>query len=516
MNLVRNTLLLVILFFNFSSYTQESSATLCSDGIDNDGDGLIDCDDEECINISNQGCMTCGSGLGFADAVIGYSSGCTISDQNPNGAIGVSDYIDHNDDADEFVFLGEGGWIKLAFTNNLLSNSGDDRDDLHVFEIGSAVEATEVSLRPHNTATILHMENLGFEDLAGDGYYFIMSIGGATSSIDIDNLISGFNPGELVFDAVKLQDIEDGTCAGSLIPGADIDAICAIYNVDCSGNPTGTAIYDDCMVCLEPSDPEFNQSCIDCFGVTNGLAFLDECGECYLPDDPNINQSCLDCFGIPGGLAIIDECGDCLYPSDPAYNQSCADCAGVPNGSATINECGDCVQPDDPSLTTSCFDCFGEAYGEAVIDDCGDCNYLFDSEFNQACLDCAGVPNGMAQLDECGECLVPTDLAWNQLCNQCELFIPNIFSPDGDGNNDVFKIYSCEENTIQVINLSIYDRLGNLIFHRQNFNPNNPGNEWDGRFENNLLNPAVFAYVATTKDYKDNLKQYAGSISLLY
>jgi hypothetical protein len=56
----------------------ENTALTCSDGIDNDGDGLIDCEEPECQGLSNdQGCTTCfGDGLSFADAVLAYTNTC--------------------------------------------------------------------------------------------------------------------------------------------------------------------------------------------------------------------------------------------------------------------------------------------------------------------------------------------------------------------------------------------------------------------------------------------------------
>jgi len=46
------------------------------------------------------------------------------------------------------------------------------------------------------------------------------------------------------------------------------------------------------------------------------------------------NVVVFDCSGAPNGTAVIDACGICLEPTDPDFNQSCADCAGTPNGTA--------------------------------------------------------------------------------------------------------------------------------------------------------------------------------------
>src|SRR5439155_16985702 len=44
-----------------------------------------------------------------------------------------------------------------------------------------------------------------------------------------------------------------------------------------------------------------------------------------------------------------------------------------------------------------------------------------------------------------------------------ELYMPNAFTPDGDGKNDIFRIPA--GTTILLENFSIYNRWGQLVFH---------------------------------------------------
>lgn len=65
-------------------------------------------------------------------------------------------------------------------------------------------------------------------------------------------------------------------------------------------------------------------------------------------------------------------------------------------------------------------------------------------------------------------------------------YLPNAFSPNGDGINDVFKVFfPREENSIAKISMTIYDRWGGIIFI---------GEEWDGRTGNESINPGVFVF----------------------
>ncbi|WP_367389765.1 choice-of-anchor L domain-containing protein [Lewinella sp. LCG006] len=53
--------------------------------------------------------------------------------------------------------------------------------------------------------------------------------------------------------------------------------------------------------------------------------------------------------------------------------------------------------------------------------------------------------------------------------------MPNIFSPNGDGDNDVFKPFYLGE--MDVVELTVYNRWGQVVFESND--PNNPG--WDGK-----------------------------------
>ena len=226
-------LIIACLFISLSIYGQENNAIACGDGIDNDGDELIDCLDPDCANLPNNGCFTCTDGISFADVLIEYLPGCPLADPDPTGALGVSDWNGSTVDEPQIVFLGQGGFIKLGFTNNLLTNSGDTNADLWVFEVGPAVESSNLELRPADTFTVNQLLLSGISDVDSDGFYEFGSISGSTSSLDIDAIISGYAGGELKFDAVKIMDVEDGSCSGGT-PGADIDAVCALSTIACS------------------------------------------------------------------------------------------------------------------------------------------------------------------------------------------------------------------------------------------------------------------------------------------
>jgi gliding motility-associated-like protein len=75
-----------------------------------------------------------------------------------------------------------------------------------------------------------------------------------------------------------------------------------------------------------------------------------------------------------------------------------------------------------------------------------------------------------------------------------EIFIPNVFSPNRDGINDYFTLYA-NDRVEKIERLDIFDRWGDHVYHRHDFQPNEPEYGWDGTFRNELVHPGAFVYV---------------------
>ncbi len=97
---------------------------------------------------------------------------------------------------------------------------------------------------------------------------------------------------------------------------------------------------------------------------------------------------------------------------------------------------------------------------------------------------------------------------------QREVYIPNAFSPNNDGINDLFMIFS-NEKVRQINSFQVYDRWGEQVFLAQGFQPNDPDHGWDGTLDGKILNPAVFVYWAEI-EFIDGVKQiYKGDVTLM-
>ena len=77
-----------------------------------------------------------------------------------------------------------------------------------------------------------------------------------------------------------------------------------------------------------------------------------------------------------------------------------------------------------------------------------------------------------------GGCSAEDNVTVLATCNSENIFIPNTFSPNGDGVNDIFYPRGTGLNRIR--GMKIFNRWGELVFEKSNFYANDPLSGWDG------------------------------------
>jgi gliding motility-associated-like protein len=95
------------------------------------------------------------------------------------------------------------------------------------------------------------------------------------------------------------------------------------------------------------------------------------------------------------------------------------------------------------------------------------------------------------------------------------LFIPNAFSPNGDGLNDIFLIMGKTTGLKTIADFSIYTRWGEKVFQVQNFLPNDSAYGWDGTFRNQPLNPQVLVYQVKVEKIDGSIEYLEGGVTLM-
>lgn len=94
-----------------------------------------------------------------------------------------------------------------------------------------------------------------------------------------------------------------------------------------------------------------------------------------------------------------------------------------------------------------------------------------------------------------------------------EFFVPNTFSPNGDGMNDVF--YPRSAVTVRITSLKIMNRFGAVVFERSGFNSNDANAGWDGSSRGNKLLPDVYIYVMSILNADNKPQVVQGDVALI-
>ncbi len=94
------------------------------------------------------------------------------------------------------------------------------------------------------------------------------------------------------------------------------------------------------------------------------------------------------------------------------------------------------------------------------------------------------------------------------------VFIPSAFSPNGDGSNDYFQVFAGPQ-VERIKSMIIYDRWGEVLFSKTDFDPNDLEGRWDGSFQGKPLTPQVCVYVIEVV-FIDGLTQtYKGDVTIV-
>lgn len=94
------------------------------------------------------------------------------------------------------------------------------------------------------------------------------------------------------------------------------------------------------------------------------------------------------------------------------------------------------------------------------------------------------------------------------------LYLPTIFSPNGDGNNDVFRVRG---NNVSEGYIAIYDRWGEKIYELQftGNDLNDIGKWWDGSYRGKPMNTGVFVYFAKVTCTDGKVEEKKGNVTLV-
>jgi gliding motility-associated-like protein len=146
--------------------------------------------------------------------------------------------------------------------------------------------------------------------------------------------------------------------------------------------------------------------------------------------------------------------------------------------------------------------------------------YQWTPAYNLSCITC---PNPVArpkqdtkytvQVSNGGGCTAQAEVSVFVTCGKGNLYIPNTFSPNGDGNNDIFFPRGVGINQVKM--LRVFNRWGELVFERNNFNANDESAGWDGRFKGQILSADVYIFQCEIVCENNEILTYRGDLTLL-
>lgn len=110
-------------------------------------------------------------------------------------------------------------------------------------------------------------------------------------------------------------------------------------------------------------------------------------------------------------------------------------------------------------------------------------------------------------------CVNSDDVTITVVCDESQIFIPNTFTPNGDGVNDIF--YVRGEGISDVKTFRIYSRWGELMFEKSGINTNDKANGWDGTFNGQQLPPDVYVYMVEAFCENGDLLKLKGDITII-
>lgn len=98
-------------------------------------------------------------------------------------------------------------------------------------------------------------------------------------------------------------------------------------------------------------------------------------------------------------------------------------------------------------------------------------------------------------------------------CTDGQVFIPNAFSPDGDGVNDILMVRGTGIRSVKTFR--IFNRWGQAVFDRANFAPNDRNFGWNGKINGQVAPTEVYVYTCEVICENGTIFTYKGNVTVI-
>lgn len=112
-----------------------------------------------------------------------------------------------------------------------------------------------------------------------------------------------------------------------------------------------------------------------------------------------------------------------------------------------------------------------------------------------------------------GGCIARDEIIVRVVCGNSNVFIPNTFSPNNDGMNDVF--FARGTGLFKIKSTRIFNRWGQLVYERMNAIPNSATEGWNGTYNGKNQTSDVYVYMIEVQCDNGVIIPIKGNITLL-
>jgi gliding motility-associated-like protein len=226
---------------------------------------------------------------------------------------------------------------------------------------------------------------------------------------------------------------------------------------------------------------------------------IDNNGLSFLPDQP------ATVFAGPH-IITVEDAGGCTFELEIFINQP-QELSVVFDPDVIVIELGDTTVRLNPLITASLpIETYSWLPQSFLSDSTVQRPLLFgvlnDTEYTLTVTDVNGCTAS-------GSVFVEVDKSRN-------VYIPNVFTPNGDGPNDEFRVFACR-GVAAVNYVRIFDRWGGFLYEATGIEPECIGGSrlWDGTVKGKAMNQGVYIYMVEVQFLDGFVLLYRGDVTLI-
>jgi gliding motility-associated-like protein len=110
-------------------------------------------------------------------------------------------------------------------------------------------------------------------------------------------------------------------------------------------------------------------------------------------------------------------------------------------------------------------------------------------------------------------CAISDTLHIKLLCDQSHVYIPSAFTPNGDKKNDLF--YVKGRGVKMVKSVKIFNRFGQAVFEKINFQIDDPSSAWDGKYKGLEVSTGAYVYFAEMICATGEIFSFKGTVMVI-